>query len=112
MTYLTFDEWACRNAQARLDAYIDGELLVGTNLDLARHFDHCPKCASEAAALRAVRDRLRAAARLEQAPDGLEARIRERLRQSGRGRSTSWTVMAIAAAIVICLGTWAAHQRF
>jgi hypothetical protein len=111
MTQLTFDEWACRNTQAKLDFYIDNELTVETNLELVRHCEHCAACAGEAAARRAMRDRLKVAVRTEGVPPGLEKRVRERLRQSPRANSTRWTVMAIAAAVVICFGTWFASER-
>ena len=63
MTRLTFDEWACRNNRASLVSYIDDELLVETNLEMARHFQSCGARARDAAERREFRGRLRAAAR-------------------------------------------------
>src|SRR5690349_15947952 len=110
MKPLTFDEWACKNTRAKLDSYIDDELLVETNLALARHFQACGSCAQEAAGRRELRGRLRAAARAVPAPAGLDGRVRARLRQEGRSRMP-WSVMAIAAAVVLCFGSWFTFER-
>src|SRR5262245_28340609 len=111
MTQLTFDEWACRNTQAKLDFYIDNELTVETNLELLRHCERCAGCAGEVAARRAIRDRLKVAVRTEDVPQDLEKRVREQLRRSPRGNTRRWTVMAIAATLVICFGAWFASER-
>ena len=111
MTQLTFDEWACRNALAKLDSYIDNELLVETNLEIARHFEQCAACAHEAKQRRELRARLRAAAGKVPAPSGLEERVRARLRKEGRSRPMPWRLMSIAAAVLLCFGGWLAHQR-
>jgi hypothetical protein len=110
MTQLTFDEWACRNTRAKLDSYIDDELLVETNLEMVRHFQNCGGCAREAAKRRELRDRLRAAARGVPAPTGLDERVRAHLRREGRSK-TPWSLMAIAAIVVLCLGSWFAYER-
>ena len=111
MKNLSFDEWACRCTQANLDAYVDDELLVETNLEIARHFEHCESCVRDAAARREVRARVKAAVLLAPVPEGLETRVRERLRQSGRERGTPWNLMAIAAVIVLCFGSWFPYER-
>lgn len=110
MTQLTFDEWACRNTRARLDSYIDDELLVETNLEMARHFQNCGACAQEAAERRELRGRLRAAARSVPAPAGLDERVRARLRREGRSK-TPWSLMAIAAVVVLCFASWFTYDR-
>jgi hypothetical protein len=110
MTQLTFDEWACRNTRAKLDSYIDDELLVETNLELARHFQGCEACAHEAAERRELRGRLRAAARAVPAPVGLDERVRTRLRREGRSKAP-WSLMAVAAAVVLSLGSWFTFER-
>jgi hypothetical protein len=111
MTNLTFDECACRNTRAKLDSFIDDELLVETNLEIARHFQACGACAHEVAARRELRGRLRAAARAVPAPAGLELRVRATLRAEGRSGKTPWSLMAIAAAVVLCLGSWFTYER-
>src|SRR3954451_13336024 len=111
MTHLTFDEWACRNTQAKLDSYIDDELLVETNLEMARHFERCEACTKEAAIRREVRARVKAAVRLAPVPDGLDARVRERLRNSGREKTMPWNLMSIAAVLVLYFGSWFTYER-
>src|SRR5512132_4286906 len=100
MTHLTFDEWACRNTQAKLDSYIDNELLTETNLEMARHFEGCPSCAREAAIRRELQARVRAAVRLAAIPPGLDARVRQSIRESSGARARTWALMAIAAVIL------------
>src|SRR5262249_32487677 len=110
MTHLKLDDFTCRNAQAKLDSYIDDELLVETNLELTQHFDRCPECAVEVATRRELRSRIRAAVRLTAVPPGLDALVRERLRQSPRNRPP-WSLMAIAAVLVAGFGSWLAVER-
>lgn len=110
MRQLTFDAWACRQTWAKIDSYIDDELLVETNLEMARHFQNCGGCAREAAERRELRGRLRAAARAVPAPAGLDERVRARLRGQGRSK-TPWSPMAIAAAVVLCFGSWFTYER-
>jgi anti-sigma factor (TIGR02949 family) len=74
------DQWACRSVQAKLDYYIDNELLTETNLELSEHLDSCAACANEAEARRTVRTKLQLAIRHTPVPPGLEARVRARLR--------------------------------
>jgi hypothetical protein len=109
MTQLAFDEWACRNMRAKLDSYIDDELLVETNLEMARHFQNCGACAQETAARRELRGRLRAAARAVPAPIGLDERVRAHLRREGRSK-IPWSLMAIAAVVVLCFGSWFTYE--
>jgi hypothetical protein len=110
MTQVTFDEWACRNTRAKLDSYIDDELLVETNLEIARHFQNCGGCAQEAAERRELRGRLRAAARTAPVPTGLDERVRTRLRMEEQSK-TPWSLMAIAAVVVLCFGSWFTYER-
>jgi anti-sigma factor RsiW len=107
MTQVTFDERACRKTRAKLDSFIDDELLVETYLEIARHFQNCGGCAREAAERRELRGRLRAAARAVPTPTGLDERVRARLRQDGRPGKTQWSLMAIAAAVVLSFGSYA-----
>src|SRR5215831_2429110 len=101
------DERACRTAQAKLDSYIDNELLTETNLELALHLEQCAGCAREVAARRALRDQLQTAVRQVPLPPALEDRVRARLREPRKSGRSSW-LMAIAAAVVVCAAPWAA----
>lgn len=110
MTHLKFEEWSCRNARAKLDSYIDQELLTETNLEMVRHVQACGDCAQEEAARRELRSRLRAASRAVPAPVGLEDRVRARLKQEGRSKKP-WSLMAIAAVITLCFLSWFTYER-
>jgi anti-sigma factor RsiW len=103
------DERACRTVQAKLDSYIDNELLTETNLELSQHLEGCAACAADAAMRRAVRNRLQHAVRQAPLPSDLEDRVRARLRESRNSGRTPW-LMAIAAAILVCAVPWAALQ--
>jgi anti-sigma factor (TIGR02949 family) len=108
MTLTTFGEHACRKTLARLDSYLDNELLTESNLDLLEHFRRCTACTREADARRAVRTRLKTAVREVRAPAGLEDRVRERLRGTRRPATTHFNLMGIAAALAVCFGSWVA----
>jgi anti-sigma factor RsiW len=109
MTQINFDEQACRTARSRLDSYLDNELLAESNLDLLEHFRQCAACTQEAEARRTVRVRLQAAVRETTIPGGLEARVRERLREAQRPPARKLHLMAIAAALLVCFGSGLAY---
>jgi anti-sigma factor (TIGR02949 family) len=110
MTQTRFGEQACGKVLARLDSYIDNELLTESSLDLMEHFQHCAACSREAQERQRVRTRLRAAVREVRVPPGLEGRVRDRLRQTREPRSKISHLMMIAAALTVCLGSWVAYQ--
>ncbi|PWT90677.1 MAG: hypothetical protein C5B56_05065 [Proteobacteria bacterium] len=103
------DERACRTVRAKLDSYIDNELLTETNLELSQHLEQCEACAGDVASRRALRSRLQTAVRETPLPTDLEERVRARLRETRNTGRTPW-LMAIAAAIVACAVPWAALQ--
>src|SRR5689334_5457703 len=110
MTQFNLDGRDCRDAQRKLDSYLDEELLVETNLDMARHFERCASCAREEQVRRRLRTRLQTAVRLTEVPETVESRVRERLRGPARTSAAPLRMMAIAAAIVVCFGSWLAYQ--
>ncbi|MCU1237074.1 MAG: putative transrane anti-sigma factor [Candidatus Solibacter sp.] len=77
---IAFRELLCRSVRARLDAYLDGELLIETNLEILLHFRGCHECRHELECRAQLRRRLKAAVREHFAPAHLAARVRERLR--------------------------------
>ncbi|MFN0170477.1 MAG: anti-sigma factor family protein [Bryobacteraceae bacterium] len=95
--------------QAKLDSYIDNELLVETNLEMTQHFERCAVCAREASIRRELRSRVRAAAKQTPLPAGLDILVRQRLRHSAQ--PTRWWLMAIAAVIVVSIGSWLGYER-
>jgi anti-sigma factor (TIGR02949 family) len=102
---------ACQDVQARLDFYIDNELQTETNLAVSEHFERCGACAREADDRRELRMKLQATVRQAAVPTDLERRVRERIRESSRPQSAPWRLMAIAAAVLACVGSWVTYQR-
>ena len=82
MPQTRFGEQSCQRVRAKLDPYIDNELLTESNLELMEHFQRCTACAREAQERQNVRARLRAAVCGLRVPQGLERLIRQRLRQT------------------------------
>src|SRR5262245_41423503 len=104
MTQTRFCEQACQKFGAKLDSYIDNELLIESNLEMIEHFRRCTSCTQEAQERRDVRRRLRDAVREVPVPAGLEGRIRDRLRQPKQPQPKKLFLMAIAAALALCFG--------
>src|SRR5262249_61625297 len=86
MTEIRLGEQACGKFRAKLDSYIDNELLTESNLEMIEHFSRCPQCIQEAQERRNVSRRLREAVREIPAPAGLEQRVRDRLHQHKQPR--------------------------
>jgi Putative zinc-finger len=106
MTQIRFGEQACRKLRAKLDSYIDNELLAESNLEMIEHFRRCVSCTQEAQERRNVRRRLRDAVREAPVPAGLEQRVRDRLRESRQPQSRKLFLIAIAAALALCFGVF------
>ena len=104
MTQTKFCEQACQKFRAKLDSYIDNELLIESNLEMIEHFRRCTSCTQEAQERRDVRRRLRDAVREVPVPAGLEGRIRDRLRQPKQPQPKKIFLMAIAAVLALCFG--------
>ena len=96
MTQTRFGEQACQKVLARLDSYIDNELLTESSLELMEHFQQCAACTRESQERRNVRARLQAAVREVRVPPGLEDRVRDRLRQTREPRPKRFALMSIA----------------
>jgi hypothetical protein len=83
-----------------MDAYIDNELLVETNVDVLQHIQECRPCADELNARTALRNRVRAAGQTEMVTPEFRVRVQQAVREEARPkRSRLWvqSVMAIAA---------------
>ena len=110
MTQTRFGEQACQKVLARLDSYIDNELLTESSLELMEHFQRCTACTRESQERRNVRARLQTAVREVRVPQGLEDRVRDRLRQTREPRPKRFHLMSIAATLAVCFGSWVAYQ--
>ena len=108
----------CEVARVLIHGHLDGELDLAADLEVQRHIEECPRCASEYAALRAMRTRLRDETLRFEAPAALKEKIRRAVPaptvsrsngyQSRRGswvqRTTRFVVpMAIGAMLVLII---------
>ena len=101
----------CDDARVLMHAYIDGELDLAAGLELERHLAECPRCASEYAALSAVRARLKEEAFRYEAPAALKEKIRRALPASVPSRATAypsrrgaWVPRAVRFAVPMAIG--------
>ncbi len=66
----------CDDARVLMHGHLDGELDLGTDLEVQRHIEECPRCVSEYAALRAMRTRLKDEEFRFEAPAAFKEKIR------------------------------------
>jgi hypothetical protein len=102
----------CRDVRLMADAFLCGELVADTNVEIRRHLDSCARCRAEVDAKRrlkgAVRGAFMRAPELQPSPEFRE-RLREQLCQVSvhpvRRRALSWPRLAFAAGVVfaVCL---------
>jgi hypothetical protein len=104
MTQTRYGEQACEKFRAKLDSYIDNELLTEGSLEMIEHFRRCLPCTQEAQERRNLRRRLRDAVREMPVPTGLEQRLRDRLRQPKQPQPKKLFLMAIAASLALAFG--------
>jgi hypothetical protein len=110
MTETKFGDQACHRFRAKLDSYLDNELLTESNLEMIEHFRRCNSCTQEVQERRNVRRRLQKAVRDIPTPAGLEQRIRDRLRQPKQPQPKKLFLMAIAAALALSFGVFRLHE--
>ena len=92
----------CAEVQAKLHAYVDGELTVSDITELDGHCVECLECAGRVAAERELRQLLRRQPR-DTAPPELRARIRHRVRREAAvATARRWLpVPALVAAVIV-----------
>jgi anti-sigma factor RsiW len=100
---------SCQDARGLLDAYVDGELDPVRSLEFEHHAEECIRCRTFRDRYEDLRRSLRTDSVYFRAPEGLEKRIRARLRGARereaqtvipRFFSTGWRLSAVAAGIV------------
>ena len=101
----------CDDARVLMHGHLDGELDLADDLEVQRHIEECPRCASEYAALRAMRTRLKDDAFRFEAPAALKEKIRHALPaatisrgngyQSQRG---AWVQRTVRFAVPMAIG--------
>ena len=101
----------CRDAEALLPAYVDGELDVAASAQMQAHVDACPTCAAALARAEALRAALAAASLRHAPPSDLERRVRTAIRRQIRPgaplapRAWRWAALPAVAAMASAL-TW------
>ena len=99
----------CDDARILLHGHLDGELDLVRDLEVERHIEECPRCASEFATLRAMRTRLKEETFHFNAPPELKEKIRRALpaaprRSSGYPSRRAFVPRAIQFAIPLAIG--------
>jgi anti-sigma factor RsiW len=102
----------CDDARLLLHGHLDGELDLADDLEVQRHIEQCPRCASEYAAMRALRSRLKDEAFRFEAPAALKEKIRRTIpvppspsRAAGYpARREGWVPRAIRIAVPMAIG--------
>jgi anti-sigma factor RsiW len=101
----------CDDARVLMHGHLDGELDLVDDLDVQRHIEECPRCASEYAALRAMRTRLKDDAFRFEAPAALKEKIRRAIpastttRANGyQSRRGAWVPRAARFAVPMAIG--------
>jgi len=101
----------CDDARVLLHGHLDGELDLAADLEVQRHIEECPRCASEYAALRAMRTRLKDETFRFEAPAALKEKIRRALPVSPppranayRSRRGAWVPRAVRFAVPMAIG--------
>lgn len=101
----------CRDVEALLGAYLDGELDAARAGEVGAHLEGCAACAALLERHRALRAAIHAELPSYPAPDVLRTRLREAVREAaprrGAWRATPWRALAVAAsAVLVIAGTW------
>jgi anti-sigma factor RsiW len=95
----------------RLNAYVDGELLTGDELEVRRHLDVCSICAASVESLLAVKDAVAASAELRPVPHTLRERLATHAGASSRWRGFRIARLGLLAAGVVLAVVIAGDRR-
>lgn len=98
----------CQEACLFIDAYVDEELDPVNNLEFERHLETCTDCRERCDQVKELQRSVRTHRPYFAAPDGLEHRIRTRLRAADGAQTrtfryrtfSAWQLSAVAASIV------------
>jgi anti-sigma factor RsiW len=93
----------------RIPALDDGELDAMTSAEMERHLVACPACSEERAALRALRERIRAEVPYHTAPSSLRERVRGMVSVAAsppRARRWQWLVSGVAMGCAATVLAW------
>jgi anti-sigma factor RsiW len=91
----------CQEAHGLIEAYADGQLELGSSLEIERHLAGCAACAAALESHQSLRSVLREASLYHAAPARLPSRVRSAVRReaglSGAGRFLGWRWIVVAA---------------
>jgi len=92
-------------ASRLLEAYLDGELDLVRSLEMERHLSQCETCSAALSRHRVLRSVLADASLYNEAPRGLESRVRAELRKASKDSKSAalggWRWRAVAASLPI-----------
>ncbi|MGA7619572.1 anti-sigma factor family protein [Candidatus Binatus sp.] len=101
----------CDDARVLMHGHLDGELDLAADLEVQQHIEQCPRCASEYAAMRAMRTRLKDPAFRFEAPAALKEKIRRAIPASPPSRAGAypsrrgtWVPRAVRFAVPMAIG--------
>jgi anti-sigma factor RsiW len=101
----------CDDARVLMHGHLDGELDLAADLEVQRHIEECPRCASEYAALRAMRGRLKDEAFRFEAPAALKEKIERSISNSRSSRAAAyparrgaWIPRAVRVVVPMAIG--------
>ena len=106
----------CDDTRVLMHGHVDGELDLAADLEVQRHIEECPRCASEYAALRVLRTRLKDEEFRFEAPAELREKIRRAVAASPQRQSVPrwsggykaqrgpWVPSAIRFAVPMAVG--------
>ncbi len=101
----------CDDARVLMHGHLDGELDLAGDLEVQQHIEQCPRCASEYAAMRAMRTRLKDVAFRFEAPAALKEKIRRAIPASPPSRAGAypsrrgtWVPRAVRFAVPMAIG--------
>ncbi|HEU5181006.1 MAG TPA: anti-sigma factor [Candidatus Polarisedimenticolia bacterium] len=95
---------ACPEKSDLIEAYADGELDLGSSLEIERHLADCKDCAAVLEGHRALRSALGTASLYHDAPAQLSSRVRAAVRKQEKVFAASpffgWRWLAVAAPVI------------
>lgn len=98
-------DYGCGRVLRVLDSYLANELTVESNHEILEHLERCSACREELAAREHLRRTVRRVAREEPGPaDGLEERLRRRLRETPSQGRARLPIFLLAAAALLATG--------
>jgi anti-sigma factor RsiW len=81
----------CKETQAIIHGYLDGELDVVHNLAVEQHLEECAACARSLQGQQSLRKVMSGGSLYFEAPQGLEKRLRSAVRQASNAESRRWS---------------------